>query len=67
MKKSKLGLLFGLLCGILGLLGLMACNTPEEKDEFISGWWTAFWIYILLVVIILIIVLFANISHVKWF
>lgn len=54
MKKSTSGFLLGFFFGLLGLLGLLSCSTPEEKNEFMSGWWKAFIVSILLVVVLVV-------------
>lgn len=53
MKKSSLGFLLGFFFGILGLLGLFACNEQAEKDEFMSGWWKAFIVNIIIVAVLI--------------
>lgn len=53
MKKSSLGFLLGFFFGILGLLGLFACNEQAEKDEFMSGWWKAFIVNIIIIALLI--------------
>lgn len=52
MKKKTLGFLLGFFFGILGLLGLLACVEKADKDEFISGWWKAFIINVIICVVL---------------
>lgn len=52
MQKKSLGFLLGFFFGILGLLGLLACAEQADKDEFMSGWWKAFIINIVIAVIL---------------
>lgn len=54
MKKTTTGFLLGFFFGLLGLLGLLSCSTPEEKSEFMSGWWKAFIISIVIAVVLVI-------------
>ncbi len=53
MKKSSLGFLLGFFFGILGLLGLFACNEQAEKDKFMSGWWKAFIVNIIIIALLI--------------
>lgn len=55
MQKKSLGFLLGFFFGILGLLGLLACAEQADKDEFMSGWWKAFIINIVIAVVIAVI------------
>ena len=52
MQKKSLGFLLGFFFGILGLLGLLTCAEQTDKDEFMSGWWKAFIISIVIAVIL---------------
>lgn len=54
MQKSSLGFLLGFFFGLLGLLGLLSCNSPEERSEFMSGWWKAFIMSIVIAVVLII-------------
>lgn len=57
MQKKSLGFLLGFFFGILGLLGLLACAEQADKDEFMSGWWKAFIINIIIAVILVSLII----------
>lgn len=57
MQKKSLGFLLGFFFGILGLLGLLACAEQADKDEFMSGWWKAFIISIVIAVILISLIM----------
>lgn len=57
MQKKSLGFLLGFFFGILGLLGLLACAEQADKDEFMSGWWKAFIINIVIAVILVSLIM----------
>lgn len=57
MQKKSLGFLLGFFFGILGLLGLLACAEQADKDEFMSGWWKAFIINIIIAVILVSLIM----------
>ncbi len=65
MSKKSLGFLLGFFFGILGLFGLLACDNQEAKDSFMSGWWKAFIINIVLVVILFSITTCATCAFVN--
>lgn len=57
MQKKSLGFLLGFFFGIMGLLGLLACAEQADKDEFMSGWWKAFIINIVIAVILVSLIM----------
>lgn len=57
MQKKSLGFLLGFFFGIMGLLGLLACAEQADKDEFMSGWWKAFIISIVIAVILVSLIM----------
>lgn len=57
MQKKSLGFLLGFFFGIMGLLGLLACAEQADKDEFMSGWWKAFIINIIIAVILVSLIM----------
>ncbi|MDY6367487.1 MAG: hypothetical protein SPL13_03105 [Clostridia bacterium] len=50
-SRKGLGFVCGFFFGVLGLLGLLACNDSDEKNTFMSGWIGAFIINIAIVII----------------
>lgn len=50
MSKRGLGVLLSMFFGIMGLLGLLSCSTPEEKTDFMSGWVLGFVVNIIIAI-----------------
>ena len=67
MNKSTVGFFLGLFFGILGLLGLLACDNGDEKNSFMRGWWTAVIICIVVVVIIVLMVSCTVCASLKYY
>ena len=54
--RKYFGFILGFFFGILGLLGLLACDDREEKSTFINGWSFAFVISIVLTIVFIAII-----------
>lgn len=42
MPKNILGFILGWFLGLIGLIGLLGCNTTEDEKLYFSGWVVAF-------------------------
>ena len=66
MSKKTLGVIMCLFLGFIGLLGLLACDTKEEKDEFMSGWLGAFFMLFIAGIVLCIFSMLAMSSAVYY-
>lgn len=66
MQKKSLGFLLGFFFGIMGLLGLLACAEHADKDEFMSGWWKAFIINIVIAVLLFSLIICVSAQALRY-